>query len=188
MQEECIIWKREWYLFNPNSTWKQPFFNVYSTLKSNVGSTSISNSKSTLIQRRNTTLCACWALACPPTHDYRNGGYAWSEHIVTVFLACQITIKSNLQSKEKQPQTVTPPPPKTVVPKMWLSWNEVFRCRQTFVRPSVGRSKKRLSSTPNDHVTSQIEHGDDVMSTVDVLWVVALAFPDGGGVWLQCVC
>jgi transposase len=29
---------------------------------------------------------------------------------------------------------------------------------------------------------SQIEHGDDVMSTVDVLWVVALAFPDGGGV------
>ena len=37
-------------------------------------------------------------------------------------------------------------------------------------------------------VTSQIEHGDDVMSTVDVLWVVTLAFPDGGGVWLQCVC
>ena len=36
--------------------------------------------------------------------------------------------------------------------------------------------------TPNDHVTSQIEHGDDVMSTVGVLWVVALAFPDGGGV------
>jgi hypothetical protein len=33
-----------------------------------------------------------------------------------------------------------------------------------------------------DHVTSQIEHGDDVMSTVDVLWVVALAFPEGGGV------
>jgi len=28
------------------------------------------------------------------------------------------------------------------------------------------------------HVTSQIEHGDDVMSTVDVLWVVALAFTD----------
>jgi hypothetical protein len=25
-------------------------------------------------------------------------------------------------------------------------------------------------------------HGDDVMSAVDVLWVVALAFPDGGGV------
>ena len=41
------------------------------------------------------------------------GDYAWSEHIVTVFLACQITIKNNLQSKEKQPQTVTPPPPKS---------------------------------------------------------------------------
>ena len=25
-------------------------------------------------------------------------------------------------------------------------------------------------------------HGDDVMSTVEVLWVVALTFPDGGGV------
>jgi hypothetical protein len=34
----------------------------------------------------------------------------------------------------------------------------------------------------HDHVTSQIEHGDDVMSTVDVLWVVALAFPNVGGV------
>ena len=47
------------------------------------------------------------------------GDYAWGEHIVTVFLACQITIK-NVQvqlteSKEKQPQT------KAVVPKMWLS-------------------------------------------------------------------
>jgi hypothetical protein len=48
------------------------------------------------------------------------GDYALSEHIVTVFLACQITIK-NVQSKEKQHQTVTPPPPKTVVPKMWFS-------------------------------------------------------------------
>jgi hypothetical protein len=35
---------------------------------------------------------------------------------------------------------------------------------------------------PNDHVTSQINHGDDVMSTVAVLWVAALAFPDDGGV------
>ena len=31
-------------------------------------------------------------------------------------------------------------------------------------------------------VTSQIEHGDDVMSTVDILLVIALAFPDGRGV------
>jgi hypothetical protein len=53
---------------------------------------------------------------------------------------------SNLQSKENQPQTVTPPPPKAVVPKMWLSWNEVFGWRQTLARPSVGRNKKRLSS------------------------------------------
>jgi hypothetical protein len=45
------------------------------------------------------------------------GDYAWSEHIVTVF--CHITIK-NVQSEEKQPQTVTPPP-KAVVPEMRLS-------------------------------------------------------------------
>jgi hypothetical protein len=32
------------------------------------------------------------------------------------------------------------------VPEMWLSWNEVFRWRQTLAQPSVGRSKKRLSS------------------------------------------
>ena len=56
------------------------------------------------------------------------------------------TNKFNLQSKEKQPQTVTPPPPKAVVPKMWLSWNEVCRWRQSLARPSVGRNKKRLSS------------------------------------------
>jgi hypothetical protein len=36
------------------------------------------------------------------------------------------TYKSNLQSKEKQPQTVTPSPPKAVVPKMLLS-NPPFR-------------------------------------------------------------
>jgi hypothetical protein len=44
------------------------------------------------------------------------GDYAWSEHIDMVFLACPITIKkSNLQSKEKQPQTVTPPPPHPLI-------------------------------------------------------------------------
>jgi hypothetical protein len=40
---------------------------------------------------------------------------------------------------EKQPQTDTPPPPKAVVPKMWLTWNEVLRWRPTLARPSVGR-------------------------------------------------
>jgi hypothetical protein len=72
------------------------------------------------------------------------GDYAWSEHIVTVFLACQITIKNvqvQLTVKGK-----TTPDSYTPTPKMWLSWNEVFRWRQTLARPSVGRSKKRLSS------------------------------------------
>jgi hypothetical protein len=50
--------------------------------------------------------------------------YAWSEHIVTVFLACQITIK-NVQIHFGVKGKTTPdsytPPPKAVVPKMWLS-------------------------------------------------------------------
>jgi hypothetical protein len=130
------------------------------------------------------------------------GDYAWREQILTVFLACQITIKNvqvQLTVKGKTTPDSYTPPPKAVVPRMWLSWNEVFRFTQTLARPSVGRSKKRLSSDqwtrlhvqifpPNNHATSQFEHGDDVMSTVDALWVVALAFSDGGGVRLQCVC
>ena len=69
------------------------------------------------------------------------------------------TYKSNLQSKEKQPQTVTPPSPKAVVPKMWLSWNKVFRWRQTLARPSVGRNKKkRLSSEQWTRLQVRIVH------------------------------
>ena len=68
------------------------------------------------------------------------------------------TYKSNLQSKEKQPQTVTPRPPKAVVTKMWLSWNEVFRWRQTLTRPSVGRNKKWLSSDQWTSLHVQIVH------------------------------
>ena len=50
------------------------------------------------------------------------GDYAWNEHIVTVFLACQITIKNvQVQLTVKGKTTVTHPPPKAVVPKMWLS-------------------------------------------------------------------
>jgi hypothetical protein len=76
------------------------------------------------------------------------GDYAWSEHIVTVFLACQITIKNvqvQLTVKGKTTPDSYTPPPKAVVPRMWLSWNEVFRFTQTLARPSVGRSRKRLS-------------------------------------------
>jgi hypothetical protein len=68
------------------------------------------------------------------------------------------TYKSNLQSKEKQPQTVTPPPPKAVVPIMWLSWNEVFRWRQTLARPSGGRNKRRLSSDQWTRLHVRIVH------------------------------
>jgi hypothetical protein len=68
------------------------------------------------------------------------------------------TYKSNLQSKEKQPQTVTLPPPKAVVHKMWLFWNEVSRWRQTLARPSVRRNKKRLSSYQWTHLHVRIVH------------------------------
>ena len=126
------------------------------------------------------------------------GDYAWSEHIVTVFLACQITIRNvqvQLTVKGK-----TTPHSYTPTPKSSCAQNDVFRCRQIRARPSVGCSKKTIFIRPLDPspcansplqmimwpVKSSI--GDDVMSTVDVLWVVALAFPDDGGVWLQCVC
>jgi hypothetical protein len=53
------------------------------------------------------------------------GDYAWSEHTVTVFLACQITIKNvQLTVKGKTtPDSYTPTrkPAKAVMPKMWLS-------------------------------------------------------------------
>ena len=50
--------------------------------------------------------------------------YAWSEHIIMVFLASQITIK-NVQVQLTVKGTTTPdsytPTPKAVVPNMWLS-------------------------------------------------------------------
>jgi hypothetical protein len=52
------------------------------------------------------------------------GDYAWSEHIVTVFLACQITIKYvqvQLTVKGKTTPESYTSIPKAVVPKMWLS-------------------------------------------------------------------
>jgi hypothetical protein len=52
------------------------------------------------------------------------GDYAWSEHIVTVFLVCQITIKNvqvQLTVKGKTTPDSYTPPPEAVVPKMWLS-------------------------------------------------------------------
>jgi hypothetical protein len=67
-----------------------------------------------------------------------------------------------------------------------------FLLRPTDSRTRVWR--QRNTSFQDNHIlgttafggwgvtASQIEHGDDIMSTVDVLWVVALAFPDGGGV------
>ena len=48
------------------------------------------------------------------------GDYAWSEHIVTVFLACQITIKNvqvQLTVKEKTSWQLHPHPQKQLCPK-----------------------------------------------------------------------
>jgi hypothetical protein len=44
------------------------------------------------------------------------------------------------------------------VPKMWLSWNEMFRWHQTLARPSVGRNKKRLSSDQWTRLHVRIVH------------------------------
>jgi hypothetical protein len=89
------------------------------------------------------------------------GDYAWSEHIVTVCLACQITIKNvqvQLTLNGKTTADSYTPPPKVVVPTMWLSWSEVFCWRQTLARPPVGRSKKRLSSDQWTRLHVRIVH------------------------------
>jgi hypothetical protein len=70
------------------------------------------------------------------------GDYAWSEHIVPVYLACQITIKNvqvQLAVKGKTTPDSYTPIPKSSCAKMWLSCNEVFRWRQTLARPSVDK-------------------------------------------------
>ena len=57
------------------------------------------------------------------------GDYAWSEHIVTVCLTCQITVKNvqvQLTVKGKTTPDSYTPPPKAVVPKMWLSEMKCF--------------------------------------------------------------
>jgi hypothetical protein len=41
---------------------------------------------------------------------------------------------------------------------MWLSWNEVFRWRQTLARPSVGRNKNRFSSDQWTRLHVRIVH------------------------------
>jgi transposase len=58
----------------------------------------------------------------------------------------------------------------------------IERLMQRFRQMGNVTDRLRAGRHRKTHVTSQIEHGDDVMSTVDVLWVVTLAFPDGGGI------
>ena len=122
--------------------------------------------------------------------------YAWSEHIVTVFLACQITIKNvqvQLTVKGKTTRQLHSDTQKQLCPKCGCPEMKCFVGAKPLhdrllcvaindFHQTSGPVTMCEWSTPNDHVTSQIEHGDDVMSTVNVLWVVALAFPDGGGV------
>jgi hypothetical protein len=58
----------------------------------------------------------------------------WSEHIVPVYLACQITIKKvqvQLRVNGKNNPRQLHPIPKSSCAKMWLSCNEVFRWRRT---------------------------------------------------------
>jgi hypothetical protein len=79
------------------------------------------------------------------------GDYAWSEHIVTVFLACQIIIKNvqvQLTVKGKTTPDIYTPPPKAVVPKMWL-WSD-------------------------DHLGWTIAHGDGSTGLMKVFFCYAL--------------
>jgi hypothetical protein len=59
-----------------------------------------------------------------PRMIVEKGDYAWREHIVTVCLACQITIKNvqvqlTVKGKTTPDSYIPTPPPKAVVPTMW---------------------------------------------------------------------
>jgi hypothetical protein len=57
------------------------------------------------------------------------------------------TYKSNLQSKEKQPQTVTPPPPKAVVPSYIIAANGDGRARAWHQRNTSFQDNHILGTT-----------------------------------------
>jgi len=61
------------------------------------------------------------------------------------FRVPSITFNGSLQSFEKQPHTVTPPPPYEVVPWTLLLFSAVFRSLQTRLRPSTDINRNRIS-------------------------------------------
>jgi hypothetical protein len=88
------------------------------------------------------------------------GDYAWSEHIVTVVLACQITIKNvqvQLSQRKNNPRQLLPHPQKQLCPKCGCPEMK-FHWRQTLAQSSVGRNKKRLSSDQWTRLHVRIVH------------------------------
>jgi hypothetical protein len=84
------------------------------------------------------------------------GGYAWSEHIVTVFLACQITIKNvqvQLSQGKTTPDSYTPTPKSSCVQNV-----VVLKWSVSLAWPSVGHNKKRLSSDQWTRLHVRIVH------------------------------
>ena len=75
------------------------------------------------------------------------GDYAWSEHIVTVFLTYQITIKNvqvQLSQRKNNPRQLHPTPKSSCAQNVVvLKWN--VSLAPNLARPLVGHSKKRLS-------------------------------------------
>ena len=100
-----------------------------------------------------------WTLACQPMHACRNGGLrverAHCHSILSLSDYHQERTSPTYSHRKNNPIQLHPHPKK---PKMWLSWNEVFRWRQTLARPSVGRNKKRLSSDQWTRLHVQIVH------------------------------
>jgi hypothetical protein len=138
------------------------------------------------------------ANALLPKWGTTRGARTLSRYIWPVRLPSR-TFKSNLPSKEKQPQGVTPTPPNAVVPKMWFSWNEVLRGRQTFARPSVGHNKERLSSGQWTILHVRIVHYKWSCDQSNRAWRWRIVncgrfmgrrarIPWWRGVWLQWVC
>ena len=133
---------------------------------------------------------------------HQMGDYAWSEHIVMVFLACQITIKNvqvQLTVKGKTtPESYTPTPKSSCAQNVVvLKWS--VSLAQNLARPSVGRNKKRLSTDQWTRLHVRIVHpkwscdqSNRAWRWPNVNWTFYGSLHSHslmvGGVWLQCVC
>ena len=106
--------------------------------------------KSLTIRARCGRALSSWNTGLSASAWFSKWGKTWlskmSSRYFWPFRVPSITCNGSLQSFEKQPHTVTPPPPYAVVPWTLLLFSAVFRSLQTRIRHSTGFNRKRLSS------------------------------------------